>query len=58
MVSVVAGGVATVLVVIATAWKWPEVMRIGRLAPAHEGDLPAGEGGSEMVGERTVEETR
>src|SRR6185503_4722198 len=31
VISVVAGGIGTILVVLATAWKWPQVRRIGRL---------------------------
>ena len=31
--SVVGGGVGTILVVLATAWQWPEIRRIGRLQP-------------------------
>lgn len=48
VISVVAGGIGTILVVIATAWKWPEVLRIGPLAAPGEGELPPGEGGSDM----------
>jgi len=40
VLSVVGGGIGTILVVFATAWKWPEVRRIGPLQP------------SETVGER------
>jgi predicted MFS family arabinose efflux permease len=32
--SVVSGGVATVLVVLAVAWIWPEIPRFGRLVPS------------------------
>jgi MFS family permease len=31
MVSVVSGGIGTILVVAAVAWKWPEIRRLGRL---------------------------
>jgi MFS family permease len=31
VISVVAGGVGTILVLALTAWKWPQVRRIGRL---------------------------
>src|SRR2546423_10586575 len=31
MVSVVAGGIGTILVVIGAAWKWPEIRKIGAL---------------------------
>ncbi len=34
VLSVVGGGIGTILVVFATAWKWPEVRRIGPLQPA------------------------
>ena len=34
VLSVIGGGVGTILVVIATAWKWPEIRRIGVLQPA------------------------
>ena len=40
VISVVGGGIGTILVVLATAWKWPEIRRIGRLQP------------SEAIGER------
>jgi MFS family permease len=33
VISVVGGGIGTILVVVATALKWPEVRRIGALAP-------------------------
>lgn len=33
VISVVGGGIGTILVVLATAWKWPEIRRIGRLQP-------------------------
>ena len=33
VMSVVAGGVGTILVVLATAWKWPQVRAIGALQP-------------------------
>ena len=46
VVSVVGGGVGTILVVLATAWKWPEVRQIGPLAAPPE--LPAGEAGGEV----------
>jgi len=31
VVSVVSGGIGTILVVIGVAWAWPEVRRLGRL---------------------------
>ncbi|MEK7707571.1 MAG: hypothetical protein AAB380_06215, partial [Verrucomicrobiota bacterium] len=31
MISVVSGGVGTIIVVLAVAWLWPEVRRYGRL---------------------------
>jgi hypothetical protein len=31
MVSVVSGGVGTILVVCAVAWVWPEIRKYGRL---------------------------
>jgi len=34
VLSVVGGGIGTILVVLATAWKWPEVRRLGPLQPA------------------------
>ena len=34
VLSVVGGGIGTILVVLGTAWKWPEVRRIGPLQPA------------------------
>ena len=34
MLSVVVGGIGTVLVVLGVAWKWPEVRRMGALQPA------------------------
>ena len=34
VLSVVGGGIGTIAVVIATAWKWPEIRRIGPLQPA------------------------
>ena len=40
--SVVGGGVGTILVVLATAWKWPEIRRMGLLQPV------------EKVGEREI----
>ena len=33
VISVVGGGIGTILVVLATAWKWPEIRRIGALQP-------------------------
>ena len=33
VLSVVGGGIGTILVVLATAWKWPQVRRIGPLQP-------------------------
>jgi MFS family permease len=36
--SVVSGGVATILVVLAVAWIWPEIPRFGRLVPSEEPD--------------------
>lgn len=33
VISVVGGGVATIIVVLATAWKWPQVRAIGALQP-------------------------
>jgi MFS family permease len=44
--SVVGGGICTVLVVLATAWKWPEVLKIGKLSGLKT-QIPAGEGGEE-----------
>jgi MFS family permease len=38
--SVVSGGVATILVVAAVAWYWPEIPRFGRLVQAEE-EVPA-----------------
>ena len=32
MISVVSGGVGTILIVIAVAWLWPEIRRYGKLA--------------------------
>jgi hypothetical protein len=37
--SVVLGGIGTILVVLATAWKWPEVRAIGPLQPKE--NIPA-----------------
>ncbi len=34
VLSVIGGGIGTILVVLATAWKWPEIRRIGVLQPA------------------------
>jgi MFS family permease len=34
--SVVSGGVATILVVVAVAWAWPEIRKYGRLVPAEK----------------------
>ena len=34
VLSVIGGGLGTILVVFATAWKWPEIRRIGMLQPA------------------------
>jgi len=31
VISVAAGGIGTILVVLASAWKWPEIRKIGRL---------------------------
>jgi len=31
VLSVVAGGIGTILVVFASAWRWPEIRKIGRL---------------------------
>jgi len=31
MISVVSGGVGTILVVLAVAWLWPEIRKYGRL---------------------------
>ena len=40
--SVVSGGVATILVVAAVAWCWPEIPRFGRLVQLEEEvDAPA-----------------
>jgi MFS family permease len=39
VLSVVGGGIGTVLVVLATAWKWPELRRTGPLQPPEK--LPA-----------------
>jgi MFS family permease len=39
--SVVSGGVATVLVVLAVAWIWPEIPRFGRLVQSEEPKLPS-----------------
>jgi MFS family permease len=50
--SVVSGGVATVLVVLAVAWIWPEIPHFGRLVqPAPE--EPAG--ATDLAGSRTLE---
>ena len=38
--SVVSGGAATVLVVLAVAWIWPEIPRFGRLVPSEEPQEP------------------
>jgi MFS family permease len=42
--SVVSGGVATILVVAAVAWCWPEIPRFGRLVQPEEPSGRAGEG--------------
>ena len=34
VLSVIGGGLGTILVVFATAWKWPQIRRIGMLQPA------------------------
>ncbi len=39
--SVVSGGVATVLVVLAVAWIWPEIPRFGRLVQPEEPNPPS-----------------
>jgi hypothetical protein len=31
VISVVAGGIGTILVVAAAAWRWPEIRKIGAL---------------------------
>jgi MFS family permease len=36
--SVVSGGVATIVVVLAVAWIWPEIPRFGRLVPSEEAE--------------------
>jgi MFS family permease len=38
IISVVAGGIGTVLVVFGVAWKWPQVRRIGRLQQVEQMD--------------------
>ena len=40
VISVVSGGVATILVVMAVAWYWPEIPRFGQLVQP-EGETPA-----------------
>ena len=40
--SVVSGGIATVLVVAAVAWVWPEIPRFGRLVQPAEGEVTPG----------------
>ncbi len=44
--SVVSGGVATILVVLAVAWIWPEIPRFGRLVPSEA--PPAGPAPAEV----------
>jgi MFS family permease len=36
VISVVGGGVGTILVVLGTAWKWPQVRAIGPLQPSEK----------------------
>jgi hypothetical protein len=51
--SVVSGGMATIVVVAAVAWIWPEVPRLGRLVqPAEEETKP---GPSDLEKTRVVE---
>jgi MFS family permease len=38
VLSVVGGGIGTILVVLVTAWKWPQVRRIGPLQPAADAE--------------------
>jgi MFS family permease len=40
VISVVGGGVGTILVVLATAWKWPQVRTIGALQPPEKTPPP------------------
>ena len=40
VISVVGGGVGTILVVLGTAWKWPQVRTIGALQPAEKSPPP------------------
>ncbi len=55
--SVVSGGIATVLVVAAVAWKWPEIPRFGRLVqPAEEEAIPsARDPAKSRVAEKTAQ---
>ncbi|MGD0897397.1 MAG: MFS transporter [Thermoguttaceae bacterium] len=39
IVSVVGGGIGTILVVLGAAWKWPQILAIGSLADARPADL-------------------
>lgn len=40
VISVVSGGIGTILVVIGIAWAWPEIRRLGQLKPVRpEGDI-------------------
>jgi hypothetical protein len=41
VISVVGGGVGTILVVLGTAWKWPQVRSIGVLQPPEKSSPPA-----------------
>jgi MFS family permease len=40
VLSVIGGGIGTILVVLSTAWKWPELRRTGPLQPPEK--LPGG----------------
>ncbi len=60
--SVVGGGIATIVVVIAVMFRWPEVLRLGPLHKGGRHDRAAAEGigghdgAREMVGEDQIEE--
>jgi hypothetical protein len=40
VLSVVGGGIGTILVVLATAWKWPQIRQIGPLQSSEKSPTP------------------
>jgi MFS family permease len=49
VLSVVGGGVGTIVVVLAVMGVWPELLRLGALRPDAKGNLPAGETGAKVA---------